>query len=400
MRNGEFTIPAARLRLMSRKSCGLLAEIGYGMCHVPDTSIGSLYTDGKTVHYNPIFLESLSDSYKESALAHEYAHAALLHPVRYMAGMDKDVANIAMDHAVNLMLIDAGLSMPPGWHADKQYKGMSWEHIYTHLMQDKDQDKDQDQDKDKDKGEGEGEGEAKPGKFGDVQGDVRPATGKNGKPAIEQELSEISVEMADRVMRIAQAQKMAGTGSGMSERIVAEMITPAVPDLYQAIAALLERSNDDRSYSRINRRLIHAGYFPGIESKQCPPIVIAIDTSGSINYMILSAFNSILRRVVADFRPRSICVIYCDYEINTAPVEFGPDDVYDIVPHGGGGTDFAPPFAWIDTQMFEKPAALIYFTDLDGQFPDVAPDYPVLWAAIPSSYEKPVPFGDVCQIQL
>ena len=153
MRNGEFTIPAARLRLMSRKSCGLLSEIGYGMDHVQDTSIGTLYTDGKTVHYNPIFLESLSDSYKESALAHEYAHAALLHPVRYMAGMDKDVANIAMDHAVNLMLIDAGLSMPPGWHADKQYKGMSWEHIYTHLMQGKDKEQN------KDKGEGEGEGE-------------------------------------------------------------------------------------------------------------------------------------------------------------------------------------------------------------------------------------------------
>ena len=396
MRNGEFTIPAARLRLMSRKSCGLLSEIGYGMDHVQDTSIGTLYTDGKTVHYNPIFLESLSDSYKESALAHEYAHAALLHPVRYMAGMDKDVANIAMDHAVNLMLIDAGLSMPPGWHADKQYKGMSWEHIYTHLMQGKDKE----QNKDKGEGEGEGEGEAKPGKFGDVQGDVRPATGKNGKPAIEQELSEISVEMADRVMRIAQAQKMAGTGSGMSERIVAEMLTPAVPDLYQAIAALLERSNEDRSYSRINRRLIHAGFFPSIESKQCPPIVIAVDTSASINYRILSAFNSILRRVVADFRPRSICVIYCDNEINTEPVEFGPDDIYDIVPHGGGCTDFSPPFVWIDTHMFEKPAALIYFTDLDGPFPYVAPDYPVLWAAIPSRYAEPVPFGDVCQIQL
>ena len=38
---------------------------------------------------------------------------------------------------------------------------------------------------------------------------------------------------------------------------------------------------------------------------------------------------------------------------------------------------------------------LLYFTDAEGEFPDRAPDYPVLWQVTGNA---PVPFGERVQL--
>ena len=335
MKDPAFKIAAARLRLMQRRNAGLLAEIGYSLEHVSDDSIDTLDTDGKQCLYNPAFFSSLDDTTAETALAHEYAHVALMHPVRHRKEYEHTRENIAMDHAVNLMLKDAGFSIPPDWYADAAYTGMSWEYIYTAITS---QPKQQPQ--------------PKPAS---VQGDVRPYPGKDGQPATEHELSEATAELSDRIMRIAQAQEMAGNGSEQSRRLIARMTTPRDPDLYEALAALLERSAEEHTWRRVNRRLLHAGIYPGLDGEQCPPLIVVVDTSGSITDNLLAAFNAKVRRAVSDFRPRTVTVIYCDSRINGEPQTYTPDDMPDMTPHGGGGTDFRPPFAWVSEQI-EQPA--------------------------------------------
>ena len=61
---------------------------------------------------------------------------------------------------------------------------------------------------------------------------------------------------------------------------------------------------------------------------------------------------------------------------------------------GGGGTAFAPVFGWIESEGWH-PDALVYFTDAEGEFPKLAPSYPVLWLV---KGKAPVPWGRRIQL--
>jgi predicted metal-dependent peptidase len=463
--DAQFLISAARLRLMSDRSAGLLAEVGYSMDHVADDSIPTLCTNGRQVKYSPAFVSQLAPVELETALAHEYGHVALLHPVRCPPHYDHETANEAMDYAVNAWLKAAGRTIPETWLYDIKWTGLSWEAIYTLLMREKQQPPEEDQPQpeqqpepdqsepdddeteqdeqeapqdapapaddaeagdegedpagddsspaagDSDEGEdqpGPGEGEPapgdpapSPGKPGDRGGDVEPYPGKDGQPATENELSEAAAELTDRIARIAQACEIAGQGSEGSRRFLDSLTTPRDPDLYEALAQLLERAANDHTYRRLNRRLMHAGIFPGLDGEECPPLVVCVDTSGSITDALLAAFSEKIKRAVADFRPRSVTVIYCDDEINGEPETYTPDDMPDLTPHGGGGTSFKPPFQWVADNMDEPPAALVYLTDLCGDAPDEAPDYPVIWGKTPSTWGATIPvFGQIVPLVL
>jgi predicted metal-dependent peptidase len=61
---------------------------------------------------------------------------------------------------------------------------------------------------------------------------------------------------------------------------------------------------------------------------------------------------------------------------------------------GGGGTDFAPVFEWVERENL-RPDALVYFTDADAEFPEHAPPYPAIWLV---KGKKPVPWGKRIQL--
>ena len=53
-----------------------------------------------------------------------------------------------------------------------------------------------------------------------------------------------------------------------------------------------------------------------------------------------------------------------------------------------------PVFDWVE-QNGGHPDALVYFTDAEGEFPKVAPNYPVLWLI---KGKAPVPWGRRIQL--
>jgi predicted metal-dependent peptidase len=61
---------------------------------------------------------------------------------------------------------------------------------------------------------------------------------------------------------------------------------------------------------------------------------------------------------------------------------------------GGGGTSFVPIFEWIRAQHL-RPDLLVYFTDAEGEFPEVEPDFPVLWLV---KGKGKVPWGQRVQL--
>jgi predicted metal-dependent peptidase len=123
--------------------------------------------------------------------------------------------------------------------------------------------------------------------------------------------------------------------------------------------------------------------------KKYTEAAFAIDSSGSISSTELSYFMGALKKIqpVCDNMYGWVidCAIHAFYENPTIPFEV----------KGGGGTDFRPVFEDIARRKL-NPKLLLFFTDLMGVFPDKIPPYPVIWVIVRGVGQTKlpsVPFG-------
>ena len=354
-----------------------------------DESCKTLWTDGHTLGFNPKFVDGLPLDQVKGVIAHEVMHLACSHHTR-RGERDQKKWNMAGDYAINQILVDSKIALPEGCLIDPAYIGMASEQIYGHLPEpppgnspgngDPNGGQGQDQDKDQDPG---GCGEVRDAK-GPGDRDLSPA-----ETAQEEQNWKIATTQA-----VTQAKAMGELPGGIA-RMVGEILAPHV-DWREVLRRFVDQAaKNDYTWTRPNRRYLHAGlYLPALYSEQLPPIVIAVDTSGSIDDEAISQFASEMTSILREYK--TTCnVLYCDTEI--AGVEnFTSDDLpLKLNPQGGGGTDFRPPFAWVEKQGI-TPACLIYLTDMYcHQFPE-PPAYPVLWAKT-GEYGS-APFGEEVRI--
>jgi predicted metal-dependent peptidase len=138
-----------------------------------------------------------------------------------------------------------------------------------------------------------------------------------------------------------------------------------------------------------------------MKSDELQNIVLAIDTSGSIDNEALSQFSAELSAIL-EYGNFEVNVIYCDSNIAGEETFQKADLPLKLNLKGGGGTDFRPVFKHVE-QKGMQPAILIYFTDLEcNRYPKQMPSYPVLWAVWGRGYEyndTPPPFGEVARIE-
>lgn len=329
---------------------------------VEDSSIKTLAVDGKRIFYNPDFVNNLSVNLKKSALAHEVGHCIYEHIGRRGARNPKKW-NYAGDYVINAMLKDAGFEIGDGWLYNPVYAGMSSDEIYNALPDDLDD---------------------------------------SGKEPLDEILDgtpeTVEIDATDwkiATIQAAQAAKAVGKLPASMERFIDEMTATKVDWRAVLRRFVTERSKDDYSWMRPNRNFASLGMFlPGLYSESIGEVVVAIDTSGSIDQHTLNVFGSEVSAVSASVRPAKLTVIYCDAKINHVDV-FGPNDVLRFDMHGGGGTDFCPPFDYVSENDI-KPACFIYLTDMYGRFP-APPGYPVLWCATSSVVG---PFGETIEIEV
>jgi predicted metal-dependent peptidase len=151
----------------------------------------------------------------------------------------------------------------------------------------------------------------------------------------------------------------------------------------------------DYSWMPPNRRHIWAGlYLPGVRCEGAGEIAIAVDCSGSVNARQLGLFEAEIRSILEGQRPSQVHVLYFDTEVHKTEV-YQAGQPISLCPVGGGGTDFAPCFRWLDERGI-VPQTLVFLTDLCGAFPSEAPTYPVLWA---STESRRAPFGQVIPME-
>lgn len=340
--------------------------------------------DGATLSYNPEFINSLTVEQVKGVIAHTVMHPAMLHHTR-RGNRDVKKWNKAADYAINGLVTRAGFALPPGYLIDAKYDGHPAEHIYTMLP---DEDGDDECDGNDPGGCGGVSDPKGEGKDGDKEG-------KGGMSQSEMKNEELQWKIA--VAQAAFVAKQQGRLPADMERFLDELMAPVIPWKEILRRFLTEKANDDFSWKKGNRRFISQGlYLPSRESESTGDIVVAIDTSGSIGQKELTEFGSEIQGIIDEVRPRKTIVIYCDAAVNKV-VEFTPTDPVILEAVGGGGTDFRPPFHWLEEHGIE-PKCLVYLTDGYGSFPEEhTVFFPVMWCI--NNMDVTPPFGEHLYLQ-
>lgn len=402
-------------------------------------------TNGTDFKFNPTKADELDDSEWLFVWAHEVMHCALLHIWR-ASGRDHEAWNEACDYAINHALVASNVGrMPKGCLYDPAYADMSAEQIYSARAAQKSQQQQQQQaaqqqpsgapqQPQQGAGQGSGAQQAQPGTLsqpanplaGDVLPPAQPQAAQPTQPDTSQpqqaagdptaqpqqgtqpaQAGQAGQPMSESDWQTAAEQaamvaRKAGRMSSDADRAMSETRKPKT-DVVAELRRFVEQTTpSDYSWLNPNKRYIAQGlYLPGVTKENTPPIIVAIDTSGSVNQDMLNKFGAILTEIMLELRPREIHVIYCDSSVKHTET-FTPDDgEVKLTAKGGGGTAFSPVFQHIEEDkdyLYSEVSALVYLTDLLGsdneQVKRLEPAFPVLWVA-PTHCRRPAPFGQL-----
>lgn len=403
----ESKLTAARTRLILDKPF-----LGALVLRLPLVAAGpwcgTTATDAKSLYYNPRWIDRLSTSELQFALAHEALHCALGHFARRGHRVQR-LWDLACDLAINPLLVAEGLKPPPEALVLDLYAGMAAEEIYPCLADTLDDGTLDDHSWDGDEG-GQGSSGSKQSKGGgsrremdEKEGGSTPvptggAEGADGEgppmPLTGPEKEKLKQQWQRNLAAAAQRAREAGKLSGGLARLAEAALAPVVS--WRALLGrhLSQVARTDYTYTRPSRRegdMIR----PGLRSPS-GELAVALDVSGSVSDADMAEFLGEINALKGAM-PVAVTLFACDAALAPeCPWRFEAWEDLRLPKSfaGGGGTAFSPVFDWLE-QAGKVPDALIYFTDAEGEFPAIEPDYPVLWLV---KGKSPVPWGRRIQL--
>jgi predicted metal-dependent peptidase len=294
--------------------------------------------------------------------------------------------NIACDHVVNALILDSGLKLPDG--AIPPIRGKTAEEVYEGLLQKQKQQQQQ---------SGQGQGDpSKDQQQGQDWGEVRDQKGEDGGELSDSEKAEAERDANILIQQAATAAKRAGKLPAGMDKIIEQVLEPKVDwrDVLQRFIG--ERARSDYSWQRPNPRYFNRGIvLPSLDSYGIGKVVLAGDTSGSMTSILPRVFSEIIAalEVYEEQHTQGITVLWCDTHLTEQVV----NDISDLKPVGGGGTDFAPVFRAVNARHNDA-KAVVYITDGECSSFGEEPSCPVLWALTQKNRHFKPPFGEVLVI--
>lgn len=399
-----------------------------------DETCADLWTDGRTLACNPVYAVSASEKVLLSALAHETLHIALGHHVR-RRGRDERLWNRACDYAVNVILQEAGFTLPEGALFRPEYADRSADEIYEWLsrLQDGPSHRAKAGSEEGDevsfaaegsqglggekgrensassaspragekgrgapaekggtasKKSGGREREAEDSFSGEVRDHplVKEGMGDEAREKAEQEADTVLVQASREALRM-------GDMPASLTRFIRARLRPSLSWRDMLSRFLEQCSDNDYAWTQPDRRHVHEGlYLPSRREARLAPVVLAVDASGSVDAPLLSRFCTELSGLLSDF-DTTLFVLYHDVRVSSRAEYTRADMPFTPVPAGGGGTDYRPVTEDVETRGL-APSCLLWFTDLEcDRFPE-EPPYPVLWI-VPARPKVLPPFGEL-----
>jgi predicted metal-dependent peptidase len=317
----------------------------------------SFCSDGVVLEYREEYLRGLGVDELEFVLANGAMHAALAYETRKKNRSDW-LWQMASDIAINDMLVQNNMTLPDGARYEKRFEGMYAEEIYAELKSE----------------------------------------------LLHQEESSLQEQPRDDSQEsILEEQLFAHAASELLKQHFKEGDTPQSIERFFELTYLSkvdwreELKNaldpffkDDYVMLPPSKKLLSMGIYLPSTTSHTVRLVIAIDSSGSVDSSLLNTFLSEVDFLMELSHSYCIDLLVCDDTIHSH-TRFVTGESLEVQLQGYGATDFRAVFEYIENEL-EDVRLLLYFSDLQGVFPSQQPPYPVKWI---TPKEGSVPFGEV-----
>jgi predicted metal-dependent peptidase len=357
-------------------------------------------TDGKNDYYGRAFVDGLADSEFRFLILHETYHKLFKHLTtwQHLYKDDAQLANMACDYVINLMITDENRDMfavmPKDAEGnnigllDEKFRNMDTAQVYKILKQEQ-------EDNEGDQGQGEGNGAGL---------DEHDWEGAQEMSADEQR--ELAQEIDQAIRQGALTAGKVGSGGN---RAIDQLLKPEVNwrEVLREFITETCRGNDDSTWRQPSRRHLAMGMLrPSGITERVGELVIAIDTSGSIGQHELTKCLSEIKGVCDTVKPESVRILYWDTKVCA-------DELYGDVagacgsleqltqttkPAGGGGTMVQCVPDYIRDNNINAQAVIV-LTDgyLGGDWG--AWTMPLLWGILDNKHAQPT-IGKTLHINL
>lgn len=354
MEKAERKLKKVKINLMRNPKFALWS----GVMMIGKTSvvegIPTACTNGRDEMYGLEFVKLLDEKQLAFVVLHENMHKGLRHLTtwRKLAKENPRLANVAMDHVINLMIMEMDpneqiIAFPRyadgsrmGCY-DLKYKGMNTKQVYDLLKQEQD------------------DGD---GGFDEHDWEGAQELSDEDKKELERE-----IDQALRQGQVA-AQKAQGNSAGKRHRELGDLMEPQIDwrEALREFVSTICNAKDASSWRRVNRRMLGQDvYLPTLVGEKVGHIAIGIDTSGSIGTEELNTFLSEVKSIVEDVHPDKVDLIYWDAAV-AAHEEYDTATLSNLLtstkPMGGGGTDPTCMMQYLKEQSI-KPECIIQLTD-------------------------------------
>ncbi len=333
-----------------------------------NNNIASFRPLGDVLEYNDEYIEVLSVDEVSTIMANSAMHQALFHSDRGKNRVSS-VWNLASDYAINDLLVENGFMLPPMANYASRFEMLYAEQIYTILLGELDlkesDDNIEEQEQDKD----------------EISHEELP------QELLAQEEYELLVEQLNIKL------KEHGDLPKGIERFIETIKEAQISwrdELYRYVNA--HAKSDYRMFPSSKKHLYRGIALPSIYGEELK-IIVAIDTSASIDDELLELFLAELYEIMQVFTHYVIELIECDSKIQNTQ-RLTPQERLEPTLKGGGGTDFRPVFDYLEN-LNEDFRFLIYFTDGKGSFPNYEPSIDTLWVM---PQREDTPFGEVLEL--
>lgn len=383
-----------------------------------DKEIPTAGTDGETIYYNPEFLERLSVEEQTFIFAHEVCHIAFNHILR-SEGKDERLWNIATNGVINQFLKSDGLKMVPGCVDMAEAIDYDAEQLYEKLLKEKQQngqdDSQQNQQGNQQQPQSQEQSGGESGKNSQKEDKSKQDVGHDThsmweqtvkKHKEQQEKTDKKESLLDKLLgkdkektelekkqeelesmgekesfrknledkkrkleelkeEIAKQASQVGNTSNGDIRTVSDIgiAKPLIDWRY----VLRETTKYDVDWSYRNATLENGVVTANLEEIPRPETEIVLDTSGSIDEVLLRNFLRECKNILQHSRLKVGCFdtkFYGFHDIRTEK------DIENMQFEGGGGTDFDVAVSAFSRRVENK----IIFTDGEASMPSTPID--------------------------
>jgi predicted metal-dependent peptidase len=391
----EQRIKKGHIALMKHPETALWSGVMMmGETSVIDDPGCTAYTDGVNKRYGRGFLQAVCKQQEEvnGLILHENLHIGLRHMIHNidLFREDRQLANMAADYVVNDIIVNIKdkslVKLPQGGCYDPKYHNMNMREVYRLLKQE------QEKNGGKGSGEGETQGDGDGSGGGGYRFDDHDIDGEGSAKDMTPEEAKAMEAKIDRAIR--EGALLAGRLGIDLPRAITDLLEPKIDwrEVLREFVTTSCKGKDEYTWRKFNRRqLPNDIYLPTVEDETIGEIIVAIDTSGSIDQKQINEFASELVSICEAVTPDSVRVLWWDTMVHGEQVF--TEDMSNIAtmlkPKGGGGTRVSCVSEYINKKQLKAEAVLVFtdgYLESDVKW---AVDAPSLWLVTHNKHWTP-----------